>query len=128
MDVSTGAYPSFPTDLQPIITVLLFFCDSNSLITENMFENRFLYLHETTKMGSVFKIQNNIAEIYPSKINNAEIECKDLRGGAALLLLCLKANGKSILKNIDYIERGYENLFITLNKLGANIREINIKE
>ena len=128
LDIETGVFPLFPTDLHQVIASLLFYCKSKSTITENLFENRFQYLNEIYIMGGNFNIADNTVEIYPSKINCANINCTDLRGGAALVLLCLKSNGTSVIKNIEYIERGYEKLPKTLKKLGAKINEIHIEE
>lgn len=123
-NITTGVYPSFPTDLQQIITVLLLYSKEKSFVTETLFENRFSFLNEIKKAGGKFMIFKNTVEIFPSNTSSSTFCCEDLRGGAALLLVCLYSKGASTLKNIKYIERGYENIINNLRKIGARIDEI----
>jgi UDP-N-acetylglucosamine 1-carboxyvinyltransferase len=87
-----------------------------------------MFLKQIKKMNGKYLIKDNKVTIYPSKIKNNNIVCEDLRGGAALLLCCLAAKGTSVLSNIKYIERGYEDIVKNLRKIGASIDEIYINE
>lgn len=127
-NVKTGVYPEFPSDLQQILTTFLFSGNGVSLVEETLFENRFEFLDEIAKMGGKFFVFENKAMIVPSALSSNIVCCKDLRGGAALLLACLMADGTSILKNVEYIERGYENIVQVLNSVNVQIKEIDIHE
>lgn len=126
--LSTGIYPLFPSDLQQILSILLLKVQGNSIIEEKLFEKRFLHLKELSKMGASYFVYNNKALLIDCPFKPATLECNDLRGGAALLLACLLANGNSTLKNIEYIERGYENIVNILNGLGGKIVEEEYEE
>lgn len=128
IDITTGVFPNFPTDLQQILCASLFFNKKPSTVKETLFENRFMFLKQIKKMNGKYLIKDNKVTIYPSKIKNNNIVCEDLRGGAALLLCCLAAKGTSVLSNIKYIERGYEDIVKNLRKIGASIDEICINE
>lgn len=128
IDITTGVFPNFPTDLQQVMCASLLFNKKSSTIKETLFENRFTFLKQIKKMNGKYLIKDNKVTIYPSKIKNNNIICEDLRGGAALLLCCLVAKGTSILNDVKYIERGYEDIVVILRKLGASIDEIYIGE
>ena len=127
-NIKTGVYPLFPSDLQQIMSVYLFAGTGVSLVEETLFENRFAFLDETKKMNGKFLVVEDKALIIPSKLSASSLSCKDLRGGAALLLACLLANGTSILKNVEFIERGYENIVEVLQSVNVNIKEIELHE
>jgi len=127
-NIKTGVYPDFPSDLQQIMTTFLFKGQGVSLVEETLFENRFSFLNEIKKMGGRYFIFDNKALIIPSKFSSTIVSCQDLRGGAALLLACLLAEGTSILKNVEYIERGYENIVEVLRNVQVEIKEIDIHE
>ena len=121
-NLKTMPYPGFPTDMQPIISSVLGIAKGTSIIVENIFENRYKYLSELKRMGAKVTIEGKAAIIKGIKrYNSAKVEATDLRGGAALVLASLNAKGKTIISNIGYILRGYENLDEKLRKLGANI-------
>ena len=126
--IKTDVHPFFPSDLQQIMTTFLFNGTGVSLIEETIFENRFKFLKEIEKMGGKYFVYDNKAIIIPSKLSGSTVSCSDLRGGAAILLACLMANGKSIIKNVEFIERGYENIVSTLKRVNVNIKEIEIDE
>ena len=115
-------YPGFPTDMQPIMSSVLGIAKGTSIIVENIFENRYKYLSELKRMGARVTIEGKAAIIKGIKrYNVAKVDATDLRGGAALVLAALNAKGKTIISNIEYILRGYENLDEKLRNLGANI-------
>lgn len=128
LNIKTGVYPSFPSDLQQIMTTLLFYGEGISLVEETLFENRFSFLNQIKKMGGKYFIYDNKVLVIPSKLNPEIIECEDLRGGAALLLAAISCEGESIVKNVEYIERGYENIVEVLNSVNVDIEEIEIYE
>ena len=121
-NLKTMPYPGFPTDMQPIISSVLGIAKGTSIIVENIFENRYKYLSELKRMGAKVTIEGKAAIIKGIKrYNSAKVEATGLRGGAALVLASLNAKGKTIISNIGYILRGYENLDEKLRELGANI-------
>ena len=124
--IETGYYPNFPTDLQSVMLTVSCFCGGETIIKENVFENRFLTIKELQKMGAKIKLVNNkVVKIKGvEKLVGNTIVAKDLRGGASLVLAGLIADGKTKVENIHFIDRGYENLEGMLNSLGANIRRV----
>ena len=121
--ISTLPYPGFPTDLQPIIAVLLSVVPGISIITENVFENRFMYVDELNRMGANIKIDGHHAVIKGVKnLSGAPVKAFDLRAGAAMVLAGLAADGTTEVNDIHHILRGYENFESKLAGLGADIR------
>ena len=124
--VKTLPYPGFPTDMQPQITVALGLSRGTSIVTESIFENRFKYVDELTRMGASIKVEGNTAIIDGvSKYTGAGISAPDLRAGAALVMAGLAAEGTTIIDDIKFIERGYEDFHIKLQGLGAQVEKIN---
>ena len=122
VNISTYPYPGFPTDMQPIISVLQMISEKESIITESIFENRFKYAVELKRMGAKIKVIGN--SLYIKGINrfyNGSVTCNDLRGGMALVLAGLNAKGITEIKNIEYILRGYEDFDKKLQSLGVSI-------
>ncbi len=120
--ISTLPYPGFPTDLQPIIAVLLSVIPGTSIITENVFENRFMYVDELNRMGANIKIDGHHAVIKGVKnLSGAPVKAFDLRAGAAMVLAGLAADGITEVSDIHHIQRGYENFESKLAGLGADI-------
>ena len=118
-------YPGFPTDMQPQITVALGLSKGTSIVTESIFENRFKYVDELTRMGASIKVEGNTAIIDGvSRYTGANISAPDLRAGAALVLAAMSAEGFSTVDDIRYIERGYEDFHLKLQSLGAQIELI----
>ena len=128
--VKTLPYPGFPTDMQPQIVVALALAKGTSVVTESIFENRFKYVDELSGMGAKIKVEGNTAIINGvSKFTGAMISAPDLRAGAALVLAGLAADGISIVDDIVYIQRGYEDFEQKLQSLGAEIEKVtNEKE
>ncbi|MCI8311010.1 MAG: UDP-N-acetylglucosamine 1-carboxyvinyltransferase [Lachnospiraceae bacterium] len=123
--VKTMPYPGFPTDMQPQIAVSLALADGTSIVTESIFENRFRYVDELARMGASVKVEGNIAVISGvEKFTGARVSAPDLRAGAALVIAGLAAEGITIVDDIYYIERGYENLDKKLKALGAVIEKV----
>ena len=115
----TEVYPGFPTDLQSPVLAVLSGIKGKSCLIETIFENRFRVAGELKKMGANIRIDGAKAEIYGGKLHVAEVEAQELRGGAALVLAGLAAKGVTTVKNIEYIERGYEDICRDLSQLGA---------
>jgi UDP-N-acetylglucosamine 1-carboxyvinyltransferase len=126
VDVKTMPYPGFPTDMQSQLTSLLCLAKGTSVITETIFENRFMHLHELRRMGADIKIEGQSAIINGvEKLSGAPVRVSDLRAGAALLLAGLAAEGETLLEDRDHhIERGYENIIGRLNAVGADLKMI----
>ncbi|MDE6963891.1 MAG: UDP-N-acetylglucosamine 1-carboxyvinyltransferase, partial [Lachnospiraceae bacterium] len=123
--VKTLPYPGFPTDMQPQITVALGLSRGTSIVTESIFENRFKYVDELTRMGANIKVEGNTAIIDGvGKYTGASISAPDLRAGAALVIAGLAAEGTTTVDDIQFIERGYEDFHIKLKNLGAQIEKI----
>lgn len=124
--VTTLPYPGFPTDMQPQMAVLLGMASGTSTVTESIFENRFKYVDELTRMGAEIKVESNIAIITGvEKYTGARVNAPDLRAGAALVIAGLAAEGITIVDDIYYIERGYEDLEGKLTGLGAKIEKVS---
>lgn len=124
--VTTLPYPGFPTDMQPQMTVVLGVAQGTSTVTESIFENRFKYVDELTRMGADIKVESNIAIISGVKgYTGARVSAPDLRAGAALVIAGLSAEGVTIVDDIHYIQRGYENFDRKLEGLGAQIQKVN---
>ena len=122
VEISTMPYPGFPTDMQSLFGSLMTTAKGTSIIMETIFESRFKYLSELKKMGAKIKVQDKTAIITGNKrLNCSKVRSTDLRGGAALVLAGLKANGTTAVTNIEYILRGYENLDKKLRKINAKI-------
>lgn len=122
VNIATAPYPSFPTDLQPQMAPLMaIHCGGR--ITEGVWRNRFGYLSELAKFGVEFESHDGYAIIRKSKIHPAKTTATDLRGGAALLIAALYADGESIICDADIIKRGYADIVPKLRGIGANIEE-----
>ena len=124
--VTTLPYPGFPTDMQPQMAVVLGIASGTSTITESIFENRFKYVDELTRMGANIKVESNIAIINGvGRYTGARVNAPDLRAGAALVIAGLAAEGITVVDDIYYIERGYENFEGKLAALGAVIEKVS---
>ncbi|MDO5456260.1 MAG: UDP-N-acetylglucosamine 1-carboxyvinyltransferase [Eubacteriales bacterium] len=128
-NVKTLPYPGFPTDMQPQITVILGLSKGISIVTESIFENRFKYVDELTRMGANITVEGNTAIIDGvEQYTGATLSSPDLRAGAALVIAALAADDYSEIYDIKYIERGYEDFPEKLRKLGALIEKIDTPE
>lgn len=123
-NIKTQVYPGFPTDLQQPFATLLTQATGKSIITETIWENRFLNLFELNKMGATTELLTNSKAVIigPSKLKGKKVKATDLRAGASLVLAGLIAEGTTVVENADYILRGYEGIVEKLTKLGAKIR------
>ena len=125
-NVKTLPYPGYPTDMQPQIGVALAIAKGTSIVTESIFENRFKYVDELIRMGADIKVEGNTAVIYcTEKLMGARVSAPDLRAGAALVIAGLAAEGITIVDDIVYIQRGYENFEQKLRGLGAEIERVS---
>ncbi len=123
--VKTLPYPGFPTDMQPQIATALALSQGTSIVTESIFENRFKYVDELIRMGANIKVEGTTAIINGvEKYTGASVSAPDLRAGAALVLAALAAEGYSVIEDIHYIQRGYEDFHIKLQLLGGQIDKI----
>jgi UDP-N-acetylglucosamine 1-carboxyvinyltransferase len=126
MNIKTAPYPGFPTDLQAQIMVLLCKGNKQSVIKEDIFENRFMHVAELNRMGAKILIYGNKAKVAGNiNFEAAELMATDLRASVSLILAALTAKGKSIINRIYHLDRGYENIEKKLKKVGAKIRRVN---
>ncbi len=127
--VKTLVYPGFPTDMQPQITTLLSISKGTSIVTESIFDNRFKYVDELSRMGASIKVESNTAIIDGvEKLTGANLWAPDLRAGAALVIAGLMADGYTIIEPVDFIERGYENFEYKMQQLGAAITKVDSED
>ena len=122
--VVTAPYPNFPTDLQPQLTAVAASAEGKTVVTETVFDDRFGFTDELKRMGADITVNGNTAVIFGRPLHGAEVFAKDLRGGAALTLAGLKAEGETLLHGVEHLERGYEDFVGKLVSLGANIKRI----
>ncbi len=124
--VKTMVYPGFPTDLQQPFSALLATADGTSVITETIFEQRYRHLDELRKMGAITDFTDRVAMIDGvEKLYGTEVEALDLRGGAALVVAGLMAEGTTTVTGVQYIDRGYEKIVEKLQSLGADIKRVS---
>lgn len=128
-DIKTLPYPGFPTDMQAQFMVLTTICQGTSVVTETVFENRFMHVDEFKRMGAKIRIEGRsaIVEGVP-RLKGASVNATDLRAGAALVLAGLVAEGETEVGYLYHIDRGYDNLVLKLQRLGADIVRVNIEE
>lgn len=123
--IKTLPYPGFPTDMQAQFMAYLSRAEGSSVISESVFENRFMHVPELLRMGAIIKTEGRTAIIKGTdNLTAARVKASDLRAGAALVIAALCAEGESILTNGEHVERGYENFIEKLKKIGANIKRI----
>ena len=123
--IQTMPYPGFPTDLQPQTLVLQAVSSGSCIVVENLFETRFKHVPELIKMGADISVQDRTAFVTGvKKLDGAEVNCSDLRAGAALTIAGLAADGTTILHNVSNIDRGYDHLENAFKKLGADIKRV----
>lgn len=125
-NVKTMPYPGFPTDMQPQMTTLLALSEGVSIVTETIFESRLKYISELRRMGANINVEGNAAIITGvEQFTGATVSAPDLRAGAALVIAGLAAEGFTVVEQIHYIERGYENFEEKLRGLGAVIEKMD---
>ena len=124
-DVSTEEYPGFPTDMQAQYMALATQADGTSVVTENIFENRFMHVQELVRMGANIKVDGRSATIRgKAPLSATAVMCSDLRASASLVLAALVADGESILDRVYHMDRGYEHIEEKLRGVGAQIRRM----
>lgn len=128
-DVKTMPHPGFPTDMQAQMTAIQIVAEGTSVVTETVFENRFQHLEEMRRMNAHVKIDGNVAIMDGNhELQGAEVYATDLRAAAALVLAGLKANGITRVRNLNYLDRGYYNFHIKLQKLGADVERVDMDQ
>ncbi|MCA0989018.1 UDP-N-acetylglucosamine 1-carboxyvinyltransferase [Guptibacillus algicola] len=129
VDLKTMPHPGFPTDMQSQMMALLLQAKGTSVITETVFENRFMHVEEFRRMNGNIKIEGRAAIIEgPSKLQGAEVSATDLRAGAALILAGLVADGYTRVDELKHLDRGYVNFAEKLAALGADVERVNLEE
>ena len=128
-NLKTLPYPGFPTDMQPQMGALLCLAGGTSVITEGIYDNRFKYVNELRKMGAEIQVDGRVAVIEGGReLSGAVVQACDLRAGAAMVIAGLCASGTTIVEDVHYIERGYENFVGKLRALGADIAVVDFPE
>jgi UDP-N-acetylglucosamine 1-carboxyvinyltransferase len=126
INIKTAPYPGFPTDLQAQMMVLLCKANKQSVIKEDIFENRFMHVAELNRMGAKISTDGNKAKVTGNiNFEAAELMATDLRASVSLILAALTTKGKSVINRIYHLDRGYENIEKKLKKVGAKIRRVN---
>lgn len=124
-DIQTLPYPGFPTDMQAQFMALMTIADGASMISENVFENRFMFADEIGRMGAEIRIEGHHAYVKGgAHLSGAPVQSTDLRGGAALVLAGLVADGETLISDIHHIDRGYEDFCGKLQSIGAHVERI----
>jgi UDP-N-acetylglucosamine 1-carboxyvinyltransferase len=124
-NIKTLPYPGFPTDMQPQMAVTLALSNGTSIVTESIFENRFKYVAELSRMGAHIRVEGNTAILDGVEtFTGANMAAPDLRAGAALVIAALVADDFSVITDIKYIQRGYEKFDEKLRGLGARIQKV----
>lgn len=128
VDISTAPYPGLATDMQAQFMAVNAVADGTSTVVENIFENRFMHVHELQRMGANIRLNGNTATITGiEKLNGAPVMATDLRASASLILAGLAANGETTVERIYHVDRGYERIEEKLSMLGADIRRSSSK-
>lgn len=128
-NIKTMFYPGFPTDLQPQMTALLCMAKGTSVISETVWEHRFQYVNELKRLGANITVEGRIAVIEGiCDLTGAQVTATDLRAGAALVIAGLAAKGETVIGNVKYLDRGYEQFEHKFRALGADIRRIELPE
>ena len=125
VDLKTLPYPGFPTDMQAQFMALMAFAEGTSIITETVFENRFMHADELKRMGADIRIEGRTAVIEGTKkLAGCQVRATDLRAGAAMIIAALAAEGDTEITEIVHIDRGYEDIVCKLSSLGADIKRV----
>lgn len=128
-NIKTLPYPGFPTDMQPQMGALLCLANGTSVITEGVYDNRFKYVNELRKMGAEIQVDGRVAVVEGGTVlTGAPVKACDLRAGAAMVIAGLCASGTTLIEDIHYIERGYENFVGKLRELGADIELVDFSD
>lgn len=126
VDVKTMPHPGFPTDMQSQMMVIQMLSEGTSVMTETVFENRFMHVEEMRRMNADMKIEGHSVIINgPAKLQGAEVAATDLRAAAALILAGLKAEGYTQVTELQFLDRGYTDFHLKLRALGADIERVD---
>jgi UDP-N-acetylglucosamine 1-carboxyvinyltransferase len=125
VNIKTLPYPGFPTDMQPQFVSLLAAADGTSIVTESVWESRFQYVDELLRMGADITINGRTATIKGTGLCGTQVRATDLRGGAGMVIAGLMADGETTITDIQYIDRGYENMEEKFRNLGADITRVD---
>ena len=126
--VRTGPHPCFPTDAQPLVSSVMASARGTTVFEENMFENRFAHMKELSRMGAKIDLRGKYAVVEGvERLSGRTVVSHDLRGGAALVVAGLGAQGETRILDAGYIDRGYENIEKTLTNLGADAERVRIE-
>lgn len=122
-NIRTMPYPGFPTDAQAPLMAALTVANGSSMFVENIFESRYKHVPELCRMGADIKVEGRVCVVNGvSRLTGAVVRAEDLRGGAALMIAGLKAQGVTTLRNIHHIERGYEDAERYITQLGGSMK------
>jgi UDP-N-acetylglucosamine 1-carboxyvinyltransferase len=125
IDIKTNPYPGFPTDMQAQIMAMMCLADGQSIITEKIFENRFMHVSELKRMGADISVEGNTAIVRGrSKLQGAPVMATDLRASASLILAGLAADGVTEVSRVYHLDRGYERIEEKLSGVGAKIERV----
>jgi UDP-N-acetylglucosamine 1-carboxyvinyltransferase len=128
-NIRTAPHPGFPTDMQPLVATLLCLAEGTSIITEDIFDDRFRYVDELRRMGAEISVDGKVAVIDGvGKLMGAPVNAPDLRAGAALIVAGLAASGVTEIDSIVHVERGYQDIVGKLRALGAEIEKVTVSE
>ncbi len=128
-NIKTMPHPGFPTDLQPVMGVLLCIADGTSIITEGIWDSRFKYCDELNKMGANIQVESRVAVFEGvEKLKAAPVKASDLRAGAALVTAALIAEGTSEISEVQHVERGYVDIVKKIRALGGDIRKVDVPD
>ena len=123
--IRTMPYPGFPTDAQAPLMAVASVAEGTTVFVENIFENRYRHTSELSRMGAKIKTEGKVAVVEGVRsLYGAKVEAPDLRGGAALVIAALSADGVTDIGRAEYLERGYENIELVLGALGAGIAKL----
>ena len=129
VNIKTLPYPGFPTDMQPPMGALMCVANGTSVITEGVYDNRYKYTNELRKMGAEIQVDGRVAVIEGGKrLTGAPVHACDLRAGAAMVIAGMCASGTTVVDDVRFIERGYENFVGKLKALGADIECVDEPE
>ena len=125
-NIKTMPHPGFPTDMQSQITAVLSLANGTSIVTEDIWDNRFKYVDELRRMGASIQVDGKVAVVEGvARLHGARVKATDLRAGAAMIIAGLVADGSTEIEDIYHIERGYENVVEKFQALGANMKKIS---
>ncbi|MBR3738175.1 MAG: UDP-N-acetylglucosamine 1-carboxyvinyltransferase, partial [Eubacterium sp.] len=128
-NVKTMPHPGFPTDMQPQMAVLLSIAEGTSILTESVWDNRFQYIGQLLRMGANIQVDGKVAVIEGvRRLTGVNVKATDLRAGAAMIIAGLVAEGTTIVENINYIDRGYEDVVVKFSSLGGDISRVSVSE